>query len=141
MADCIFCKIIEGRLAADRIYEDEKVYAFLDIHPLFPGHILLCPRQHYDTLMDVPPGVLGPLFERSQVMAKAVESALGAEGSFVAINNRISQTVPHLHVHIIPRRKGDGLKGFFWPRHDYKDDADRESVRAALEAEIRKLLS
>jgi histidine triad (HIT) family protein len=136
---CLFCKIIQGKIPAHRVYEDDESYAFLDIHPLFPGHVLVTPKQHFATLYDVPMEYLGPLFESAQLVGKAVESAVEAEGTFVAINNRISQTVAHLHIHVVPRRRGDGLKGFFWPRNDYRDDEAREAVRAAIEREAQRL--
>jgi len=123
------------------VYQDEHACAFLDNQPLFPGHVLLSPRAHYETLADLPKNLVGPVFTTAQLIAKAVESALDAEGTFVAINNRVSQTVPHMHIHIVPRRRRDGLKGFFWPRHDYQDESARETVRDAIEREIQKLLS
>jgi histidine triad (HIT) family protein len=138
---CIFCKLCSGELAAHVVYKDEDCCAFLDNQPLFPGHVLLSPRTHYETLADLPNDLIGPIFTTAQLIAKAVESALDAEGTFVAINNRVSQTVPHMHIHIVPRRRRDGLKGFFWPRHDYQDESARETVRDAIEREIQKLLS
>lgn len=137
--DCVFCEIAGGTVPAQIVCEDRDSIAFLDSHPLFPGHVLLSPRAHYMTLTDLPPRLVGPLFLNAQLLAKAVENALDAEGSFVAINNRISQTVPHLHIHVVPRRRKDGLRGFFWPRQQYKDDAAREAVRLALETEMRRL--
>jgi histidine triad (HIT) family protein len=108
---------------------------FLDNRPLFRGHVLLVPRQHVETLLDLPPQSVSPLFQNTQRVTAAVEQATGAQGSFVAINNRISQSVPHLHVHIVPRRKGDGLKGFFWPRRPYESDTEMaETARAIREA-------
>lgn len=106
--------------------------AFLDRRPLFPGHTLLVPRSHIATLADLPAELVAPLFLQAQRLASAVERAVGAEGTFVAINNRVSQSVPHLHVHIVPRRRGDGLKGFFWPRHGYRDAGHAAEVRDAL---------
>ena len=137
---CIFCKLASGELHSHFVYQDDDSYAFLDNQPLFPGHVLLMPRGHYETLGDLPVPLIGPLFTTAQLISRAVESALDAEGTFVAINNRVSQTVPHLHIHIVPRRRRDGLKGFFWPRHDYQDDSARETVRDAIEREIQKLL-
>jgi histidine triad (HIT) family protein len=137
---CIFCKLASAELPSDFVYQDDDSYAFLDNQPLFPGHVLLMPRGHYETLGDLPAPLIGPLFSTAQLIARAVESALDAEGTFVAINNRVSQTVPHLHIHIVPRRRRDGLKGFFWPRHDYQDDSARETVRDAIEREIQKML-
>lgn len=137
---CIFCQISNGAIPSSIVYEDSACIAFLDRHPLFPGHVLLCPREHVVTFPDLPRHLVEPLFHLGQVIAKAVEGALDAEGTFVAINNRVSQTVPHLHIHIVPRRKRDGLKGFFWPRYDYLDDSAREAVRDAIEREVHKLL-
>jgi len=112
--------------------------AFLDHRPLFPGHILLVPRQHFETLPDVPGELLTPLFSAAQLLCRALEDALGAEGTFVAINNRISQSVPHLHVHAVPRKKKDGLKGFFWPRVKYRN-GEMEAVRFALSQTAERL--
>jgi len=137
---CIFCRIAAGDLPAHIAYQNADVVAFLDREPLFPGHLLLCPREHYETLLHLPEPMAGPMMKMTQLLAKAVENATGAHGTFIAVNNRVSQTVPHLHIHIVPRRRGDGLKGFFWPRRPYKDDEARESVRAAIESEITKLL-
>ncbi len=138
-ADCIFCSIVTAALPAHIVYQDEDFVAFLDNHPLFPGHVLLSPREHYVTLLDLPKELAGAAMTRVQLLAKAVESALDAEGTFIAINNRVSQTVPHLHIHVVPRRRRDGLKGFFWPRHKYQDEAAIETVRDAIEREISKL--
>lgn len=137
---CIFCQIASGALPAHIVFQNAHSLAFLDNSPLFPGHVLLCPTEHYETITDVPSALAGPLFEETQLIAKAVESAVDAEGTFIAINNHVSQTVPHLHIHIVPRRRRDGLRGFFWPRQKYKDDAAREAVRDAIEREIQKLL-
>ena len=136
---CLFCQIARGEAPAYRVLEDEASVAFLDHRPLFPGHCLLVPRDHYETLMDLPPALLGPLFRNAQVLARAMEVALGAEGSFVAINNRVSQSVPHVHIHIVPRRKGDGLRGFFWPRQRYRSAAEMEAVQKALREAIERL--
>jgi histidine triad (HIT) family protein len=136
---CIFCDIIEHQLPAYIVYEDEDSAAFLDSHPLFPGHVLLCPRTHYETLLDLPEHLNGVILGTTQLLARAVEAAVDAEGTFIAINNHVSQTVPHLHIHIVPRRRRDGLKGFFWPRQHYTDDQAKEAVRNAIEREIRKL--
>lgn len=138
-AGCIFCKIADGDVPAHLVYQDAQSVAFLDSHPVFPGHVLLCPREHYETLADLPVALTGPMMTLTQLMAKAVENAVDAEGTFIAVNNRVSQTVPHLHVHIVPRRRRDGLKGFFWPRQQYKDDGAREAVRSAIEREVQKL--
>lgn len=140
-SSCLFCKIVSGDLKAAIVYEDDLCIAFLDIHPLFPGHVLLCPREHFVTLPDVPARLVGPMFVTGQLLTKAVESALTAEGTFLAVNNTVSQTVPHLHVHIVPRRRRDGLKGFFWPRTRYQDETAMESVRLVIEQEVKKLMS
>jgi histidine triad (HIT) family protein len=138
---CVFCGIIAGKAKAAIVLEDETAVAFLDTRPLFPGHVLLVPRQHVETLAELPPELVGPLFERARLLSAAVEQALGAEGSFVAINNRVSQSVPHLHVHVVPRKKGDGLRGFFWPRGKYGSEEEMEQVRGriaeALHSETR----
>ena len=138
-SNCIFCKIIRGELAANIVFEDELSLAFLDHRPLFPGHILLVPKTHYETLSDLPAELVGPLFTNAQLLTRAVEIALEAEGSFVAMNNRVSQSVPHLHVHIVPRRKKDGLKGFFWPRNKYEGEEHILEVQKSLQAALLKL--
>ena len=139
-ADCVFCRIVAGDVPASMVFKDRDFIAFLDSHPLFPGHVLLCPREHYTTLLDLPPELTGAALRNTQLLARALESAVGAEGTFIAINNRVSQTVPHLHIHIVPRRRRDGLKGFFWPRQKYLDDNAREAVRDTIEREVAKLL-
>jgi histidine triad (HIT) family protein len=136
---CVFCDIIAHTLPASIVFEDEHSVAFLDSYPLFPGHVLLCPRRHYETLVDLPERLNGTMLTNTQLLARAVEAAVDAEGTFIAVNNHVSQTVPHLHIHIVPRRRRDGLKGFFWPRQKYKDDQAREAVRDAIEREIGKL--
>ena len=141
MADCIFCRIANGDLNAAIVFEDESSMAFLDHRPLFPGHCLLVPKQHVETLADLPPKLVGPYFENAQLLSRAVESALNAQGTFVAMNNRVSQSVPHLHVHIVPRTKGDGLKGFFWPRHKYTGDEHMRAVKESIINAIAALSS
>ncbi len=138
-AACVFCKIAGGKLPAHIVYEDADSVAFLDAHPVFPGHVLLCPRDHCETLIDLPRELTGPMMTTTQLLAKAVETALAAEGTFIAINNRVSQTVPHLHIHVVPRRRRDGLRGFFWPRQQYKDDSARDAVREAIQREVQNL--
>jgi len=138
---CAFCDIIQGAVSAEIVFEDDATIAFLDNRPLFPGHVLLVPREHLETMADLSDNLVGPLFANARRIARVLESALGAEGSFVAVNNRVSQSVPHIHVHIVPRRKGDGLKGFFWPRHRYlAEEMARvaEQLRAALRESIAK---
>lgn len=125
---CPFCAIAVGELEADVVLDDDNCVAFLDNRPLFPGHVLLVPRQHIATLPELPVSLVAPLFKNAQRLARAVQTAMEAEGTFVAINNTVSQSVPHLHVHIVPRRKKDGLKGFFWPRTPYRDDAHQREI-------------
>jgi histidine triad (HIT) family protein len=132
--DCVFCSIVAGDTPAHVVLDDEVAVGFLDVRPLFPGHVLLVPRDHHETLTDVPPERVGPFFERVQRMASTVQEAMGAQGTFVAMNNTVSQSVPHLHVHVVPRTKGDGLKGFFWPRTKYRDDAHAAETAAAIRA-------
>lgn len=134
--DCPFCAIAAGDAAAEIVHEEAGAVAFLDARPLFRGHTLLIPREHVETLADLSEEQVGPLFVLARRLSVAVRDAMGAEGSFVAMNNRVSQSVPHLHVHIVPRVKGDGLRGFFWPRRKYEGDhemaADAARIRAAL---------
>jgi len=133
---CLFCGIVNGEVGASMVFEDEISIAFLDHRPLFHGHCLLVPREHFETLTDLPAELIGPFFKNAQLLARAVESALEAEGSFVAMNNRVSQSVPHLHVHIVPRRRKDGLKGFFWPRNKYVDEAQMLAVTKAIQRQL-----
>jgi histidine triad (HIT) family protein len=128
----VFCEIVAGRQPAHVVLDDEVAVGFLDTRPLFPGHTLLVPRDHHETLADLPVALLGPYFERAQRLAAAMEAVLGAAGSFVAMNNRVSQSVPHLHTHVVPRRRKDGLRGFFWPRTTYADDGEAAAVAAQL---------
>jgi histidine triad (HIT) family protein len=133
MAACKFCEIASQSVI---VFEDSISLGFLDHRPLFPGHVLLIPKDHYETLGDLPPNLIGPFFANVQRLAGAVERGMRAEGTFVAINNRVSQSVPHLHVHIVPRKKGDGLRGFFWPRQKYQDDEQTRAVQAAIVAAL-----
>jgi histidine triad (HIT) family protein len=119
--DCVFCSIIAGDVAADVVLDGEAVLGFLDRRPVFKGHVLLVPREHVATLPDLPAGLRDPFLAAAQRLAAAVVDALGAQGSFVAMNNVVSQSVAHLHLHVVPRTKGDGLRGFFWPRTSYAD--------------------
>lgn len=138
---CVFCRIVAGEMDAYRIFEDDHTVTFLDNGPLFAGHCLVCPKQHYETLMDVPQHLLTPLFSHTQLIARAVEHGLGAGGSLIAVNNRISQSVPHLHVHVIPRKRGDGLKGFFWPRRPYRTPDEAAETQRLLQSAITYLRS
>jgi len=137
--ECLFCRIASGRQEAAIVFEDDRLVAFLDHRPLFPGHTLLVPRLHFETLPDLPAGELTPLFSAAKGLCSAVERAMQADGTFVAINNRVSQSVPHLHVHVVPRRPKDGLRGFFWPRGKYRDAEEMESVRVAVRSEFIRL--
>ena len=130
---CSFCAVVAGTAAAEVVWRDEVVVAFLDRAPLFPGHVLVVPVDHVVTLPELDD--VGPYFERVQRVAAALPVALGAQGTFVANNNVVSQSVAHLHVHVVPRTKGDGLRGFFWPRTRY---ADGEA--AAVAARVRTVL-
>ena len=121
MSDCVFCGIVAGEVPAELVLETDDLVAFLDTRPVFKGHVLLVPRAHVETLPDLPAGLRDPFLAQAQALATAVKDALGAQGSFVAINNTVSQSVPHLHLHVVPRTKGDGLRGFFWPRTKYAD--------------------
>ena len=117
------------------VLDDEDFVAFLDARPVFKGHVLVVPRRHYVTLADLPAAVVGPLFERVRLLSAAVPAALGAQGTFAGLNNTVSQSVPHLHVHVVPRTKGDGLRGFFWPRHRYaSEDEAAEYARRIRDA-------
>jgi histidine triad (HIT) family protein len=133
---CTFCAVVAGDVPAHRVLEDDGFVAFLDIRPLFPGHVLVVPRPHVETLADLPAADAGPLFERVRALAGVMEAALGAQGSFVAVNNRVSQSVPHLHVHVVPRTKGDGLRGFFWPRQRYGSDEEAAAVADRLRSAL-----
>lgn len=136
--DCAFCKLV---LHDDgfRVFEDEHTIAFLDHRPLFPGHCLLIPKAHFETIADLPDSVLTATFANVRRLSAAVELAMRAQGTFIAANNRVSQSVPHFHVHIVPRTKGDGLKGFFWPRRKYKSPEEIASVTSALRIAIAQV--
>jgi histidine triad (HIT) family protein len=135
---CLFCDIIAGRVSAYNVFDSESTLAFLDHRPLLPGHVLVVPKTHYETLGDLPEAEVGPLFISVQRIAVAVESAMHADGSFVAINIRISQSVPHLHVHVVPRRKGDGLfsKTFQWMRRPYPNEAAIVETQRAIQSAL-----
>ncbi len=132
VAHCVFCRIIAGTEPAAVVFDDDVAIAFLDRRPLFVGHTLVVPRDHHVTLADLPVDQIGPLFERVARLSSAMEIGLGHGGTFVANNNRISQSVAHLHVHVVPRNPKDGLRGFFWPRTRYDDDAHMADVAAAV---------
>jgi histidine triad (HIT) family protein len=138
VGDCLFCAIVSREVAAETVLETDDVVGFLDHRPVFKGHVLLVPRTHVRTLPDLPAALRDPFLEAGQRLASAMLAGLGAQGSFVAVNNTVSQSVAHLHLHVVPRTKGDGLRGFFWPRTKYADDAERTSygdrLRAALAA-------
>jgi histidine triad (HIT) family protein len=137
---CLFCDISAGTVPADVVYADDLAVAFLDHRPLFPGHVLLIPRRHCTTLAELPAADVGAFFQIAQTLERAVERAMEADGSFIAINNIVSQSVPHLHVHIVPRRKKDGLKGFFWPRMPYRDDQHRQDIAERIRSYVRQPL-
>jgi histidine triad (HIT) family protein len=132
VADCLFCSIVAGNVAADITLENEHVVGFLDHRPVFKGHVLLVPRRHVVTLPDLPAELRDPFLEAGQRLATAMLEGLGAQGSFVAMNNTVSQSVAHLHLHVVPRTKGDGLRGFFWPRTTYADAAERREYAERL---------
>jgi histidine triad (HIT) family protein len=136
---CLFCKAVSSELPVRIVFEDDTCIGFLDHRPLFPGHCLLIPRQHYETLSDLPADLVTPFFTNVQFLARAVEKAMQADGTFVAMNNRVSQSVPHFHVHVVPRRRKDGLKGFFWPRYPYKSEDEAELVQSAIRDVISNL--
>ncbi len=134
--NCVFCQIVKDHDRALVVYEDEVSLGFLDIRPLFPGHVLLIPKAHHATFIDLPADLLTPLFSAGQKIAQALEKVLAAEGSFVAMNNKVSQSVPHSHIHIVPRRRKDGLKGFFWPRNPYQSEEAMREVQKLLVGEL-----
>ena len=135
---CVFCAIAAGDAEARVVYEDERTLAFLDHRPLFPGHTLVIPRAHVETLPDLPARDLGAFFEVVQRIARVMPEALGAQGTFVANNNRVSQSVAHLHLHVVPRSRGDGLRGFFWPRRPYESPEQMCEVQTQLRAAINR---
>ena len=133
---CAFCAIIAGDSPASIVHADDATVAFLDARPLFHGHVLLAPREHIETLPDLPAEAVGPFFRRAQALCVAVKEAMDAEGTFVAVNNVVSQSVPHLHVHIVPRRRKDGLRGFFWPRSKYESDDAAAEVAERIRVSV-----
>jgi histidine triad (HIT) family protein len=133
---CLFCAIAAGEQPAHLVLDEPDVVGFLDTRPLFKGHVLLVPRGHVGTLVDIHPDALAVVMAAAQRVAAALVSALGAQGSFVAMNNVVSQSVPHLHVHVVPRTKGDGLRGFFWPRTRYADEQEARGYADRLAAAL-----
>jgi histidine triad (HIT) family protein len=134
---CIFCDIVSGKLAAHVVLENNDAVAFLDKSPLQLGHVLLIPKRHIVTFAELPPEQTGDFFKVGQMLSLAAEKAMSADGTFVAMNNKVSQSVPHLHLHIVPRKKGDGLKGFFWPRKKYASDDDAAEVARRIKEALR----
>ena len=134
--DCLFCEIVDGKRAAAIVASDDAAVAFLDARPVFKGHVLVVPRAHVPTLADLPAAALAPYFAAVQRLARAVEVGLGADGTFVAMNNKVSQSVPHLHTHVVPRHRKDGLRGFFWPRVPYASDGERDELAARIRAAL-----
>lgn len=133
---CVFCDIAAGRAEAHVVLEDDVTLAFLDVRPLFPGHTLVIPRSHFETVSDLPTELVEPFFQNVRLLAGVVERALEADGSFIAINNKVSQSVPHLHAHVVPRRRKDGLRGFFWPRHKYRSEEEAAQIATTLRAAV-----
>jgi histidine triad (HIT) family protein len=138
-SDCTFCRIVRGEVEALVVLEDELFVAFLDRRPLFPGHVLLVPRTHVPDLEALPAELAGPLLLTARLLAEAQREALGAHGTFLGLNDRVSQSVPHMHLHVVPRRPKDGLRGFFWPRSNYENEAAEAAVREALRESIGRL--
>jgi histidine triad (HIT) family protein len=136
--DCRFCEIVSGQVSAHTVLEEQDVVAFLDARPVFPGHVLVMPRAHHVTLTELPTDLVQPMFLTVQRLAFAVEEGMDAHGTFVAINNTVSQSVPHLHVHVVPRRFKDGLRGFFWPRQRYQSEAQKAETAARIRDAIRR---
>jgi histidine triad (HIT) family protein len=140
MKECIIDLIVEKKEKAHVIYEDNLFIAFLDTHPLFLGHTLLATKAHYDTFYNIPAHLLSPLFSIAQSLGKAVEKAMNAEGSFIAMNNTISQSISHVHIHIVPRKKGDGLKGFFWPRTKYDNQEQMIKIQEQITTSLHQII-
>jgi histidine triad (HIT) family protein len=138
LPDCDFCRIVAGDEPESVVFDDEVSVAFLDNRPLFPGHVLLVPREHHEAIWDLPSDLVAPLFANVQLLSLAVRDAMGAEGAFVAANNVVSQSVAHFHIHIVPRVRKDGLRGFFWPRRKYEGEEHLAETAAAIRAEIER---
>ena len=139
MADCLFCGIVAGEVDAHVVFEDEHSLAFLDIRPLFPGHTLLVPREHHEAIWDLPGDLIEPLFGNARMLSVAGKNATGSAAAFVAANNIVSQSVPHFHVHVVPRNRKDGLRGFFWPRTKYESEEDAKSAADSVRAAVSEL--
>ena len=135
---CRFCAIAAGDEHANVVFEDERFLAFLDHRPLFPGHSLLIPREHHETIWDLPDDLVGPLFRDAKSLSVAIRSAMESQGAFIALNNVVSQSVPHLHVHLVPRNRKDGLRGFFWPRRKYDSEEHMRETAAAIRVVLKK---
>jgi histidine triad (HIT) family protein len=138
--DCAFCRIASGAEPGHVVFEDDDSIAFLDNRPLFPGHSLLIPRAHHETLGDLPDDLVGTIFGNARLLSRAVPDAMGKPGSFVALNNVVSQSVPHLHVHVVPRKPKDGLRGFFWPRSKYSSEAEMKRVAGKVRKAVERYL-
>jgi histidine triad (HIT) family protein len=130
--NCRFCAVVAGEEQGHVVFKDELSLAFLDHRPLFPGHSLLVPRDHYETIWDLPDDLVGPLFGNAKFLSGAIRTAMNAEGAFVAVNNIVSQSVPHLHIHLVPRNRKDGLRGFFWPRRKYDSEEHMRETAARI---------
>jgi histidine triad (HIT) family protein len=137
--DCAFCRVLAGDEPGSIVFEDEISIAFLDNRPLFPGHSLLVPREHFETLWDLPAELIDPLFTNAQMLSLAIRDAMKAQGAFVAANNVVSQSVPHFHIHLVPRNRKDGLRGFFWPRRKYESDEHLAETAELVRAEIERV--
>jgi histidine triad (HIT) family protein len=138
-SECVFCQIAARKKDSHTVFQDELTTAFLDSKPLFPGHTLLITNKHYKTISDLPSSVIGPVFANARLLAAAVIRGMNADGSFIGINSNVSQSVPHFHVHIVPRRVGDGLKGFFWPRQKYGSSEEMEKVAKVIRQALVEL--
>jgi histidine triad (HIT) family protein len=136
---CRFCAIVAGEEPAHVVFEDEISIAFLDHRPLFPGHSLLVPREHYETIWDLPDELVGPLFANAKSLSEAIRTAMGSQGAFIALNNVVSQSVPHVHIHVVPRRRKDGLRGFFWPRTKYASEKEARAAAGAVHSAVERL--
>jgi histidine triad (HIT) family protein len=136
---CRFCAIVAGAKDGHLVFEDASSLAFLDHRPLFPGHSLLIPRDHHETIWDLPDAVIATLFTNARQLSSAIRTAMGAQGAFIALNNVVSQSVPHVHIHLVPRNRKDGLRGFFWPRHKYESEEHAVQTAEAIRAAVRDL--